>query len=138
MADTLTPEQRRRCMAANRGRDTSPEMTVRRILTSLGYRYRLHASDVPGKPDIAIRSRKKAIFVHGCFWHRHNCKKGRSMPATRVNFWTEKFADNRRRDRANRSKLRRLGWSVLTIWECQISPSKLDPLVPRLRAFMNG
>jgi DNA mismatch endonuclease (patch repair protein) len=136
MTDTLTPEQRRRCMSANRGADTSPELVVRRLLRSMGYHYRLHAPDLPGKPDIVFRSRRKVIFVHGCYWHRHNCRKGRSTPSTRTAFWRRKFESNRRRDRLNRAKLRRRGWSVLTIWECQLTPGHLENLVNRLFQFM--
>ena len=138
MPDTLTPEQRRRCMAANRGKNTTPEMTVRRLLSALGYRYRLHATDLPGKPDIVFRSRKKAIFVHGCFWHRHNCTRGRSTPRTRSRFWQTKFSENRWRDQRNRRKLRRLGWRVLTVWECHTHPNSIDQLTPRLSAFLTA
>lgn len=138
MPDTLTIEQRRRCMAANSGKDTSPELAVRRLLFALGYRYRLHRSDLPGKPDIVLPKLGKVIFVHGCFWHRHHCANGRSTPASRPDFWQAKFARTRQRDRSNRARLRRLGWSVMTIWECQITPRKQQSLIQRLETFLNA
>ena len=105
-------------MALVRHKDTAPEMTVRKMLSRLGYRYRLHVADLPGKPDVVFRPRRKAIFVHGCFWHRHRgCARTRT-PKTRVEFWTQKFADNVARDRSNRAKLSRAGWSTLVVWEC--------------------
>src|SRR5687768_9553296 len=98
MADVLTKAQRSRNMAAIRGRDTGPEMRVRRLLHRLGYRYALHSKALPGKPDLVFRSRKKAIFVHGCYWHMHRCKYGRVVPATRTEFWQAKRKGNVNRD----------------------------------------
>ena len=138
MTDVLTPEQRRRCMAAIKGRDTKPEMVVRRIVHGMGYRYRLHAADLPGKPDLVFRSRKKVIFVHGCFWHRHNCNLGKPVPATRPEFWQKKLNANRDRDRRNRQKLRQLGWAVLLVWECQTRRQSAEQLAIRLKAFLEG
>jgi len=119
MTDVLTPEQRRRCMSRIRGKNTKPEMIVRSLAHRLGYRFRLHRTDLPGKPDIVFPSRGKVVLVHGCFWHRHNCRYGRVMPATRRQFWSRKFDANRERDRRNRRALRSRGWDVLVIWECQ-------------------
>lgn len=115
-------------------KDTKPELIVRRILHWMGYRYRLHALELPGKPDIVFRPRKKAIFVHGCFWHRHpGCSKA-TMPKTRQEFWQEKFRKNVQRDLAVRQQLSDLGWSCLVVWECETSDA--DQLSSRLSAFL--
>lgn len=116
--DVLTKQQRIRCMSAIRSKDTKPEMIVRRLVHSLGYRYRLHGNDLPGKPDLVFSSRRKVIFIHGCFWHRHSCKKGKSIPSTRGKFWSEKLNGNKTRDKKNLRKLREDGWEVLVVWEC--------------------
>lgn len=131
--DTLTPEARSERMGRIRGRDTRPEMLVRRVIHGLGFRYRLHAKELPGKPDIVFRRRKVAIFVHGCFWHRHPdpaCKLAR-MPKSRIEFWQAKFNRNRDRDVEVRANLEALGWKVLVIWECQTF--KLDELESVIR-----
>lgn len=120
MSDNLSSAQRIRCMSRILHKHTGPELAVRRTLFQLGYHYSLHDRRLPGCPDIIFPSRSKLILVHGCFWHRHHCKKGRSMPSTREEFWRKKLDGNRIRDVKNRRKLRRLGWEVLTIWECQI------------------
>ncbi len=125
-------------MRAIRGKDTKPEHAVRSLIHRLGYRYRLHVRELPGCPDLVFPSRRKVIFVHGCFWHRHHCRKGRSTPTTRARFWKEKLESNKSRDVKHRRKLRRLGWSVLTIWECQIAPKKADQLAQRVRRFLDG
>lgn len=123
-------------MAAVKGKDTTPEMVVRRLIWRLGYRYRLHARSVPGCPDLLFRSQRKAIFVHGCFWHRHSCSNGRSMPVSRVAYWQQKFDHNRARDRKNRRRLARMGWRVLVIWECQTrEPHSLEL---RLKRFLES
>jgi DNA mismatch endonuclease (patch repair protein) len=119
MTDVLTPEQRSRNMAAIRGRNTTPEMRVRRALHLLGYRYRLHRRDLPGKPDIVLPRYRSVIFIHGCFWHMHDCPMGRPKPATNAAFWAEKRSGNVERDRLNVESLRRDGWTVHTIWECE-------------------
>lgn len=118
--DSLTPKSRSDNMRAIRSKDTSPELTVRRLVHSLGYRYRLHAAKLPGKPDLVFASRKKVIFLHGCFWHLHaGCREGR-IPGSRQSYWKPKLEGNRERDQRNRRALRRLGWSVLVIWECEV------------------
>ncbi len=124
MVDTLTKHQRKFCMFHNKGKDTSPELFVRKIVRSLGYRYRLHKKDLPGRPDLVFAARKKVIFINGCFWHRHSCKKGQSMPGTRAKFWQEKFKRTVERDRRNKAELKKFGWQVLIMWECQIKKSK--------------
>lgn len=127
---------RRRIMSAVRGRDTKPEMTVRRLLHSMSYRYRLHRKDLPGRPDIVFGHRRKAIFVHGCFWHRHpGCSKATS-PKTRSKFWTEKFERNVERDTQVEARLTELGWKTLTVWECETRAS--DALKIKLRAFLEN
>jgi DNA mismatch endonuclease (patch repair protein) len=120
--DTLAPKERSERMSRVRGKDTKPEMIVRRLLHGLGYRYRLHARDLPGKPDIVFRGRRKAIYVHGCFWHRHPipaCKLAR-LPKTRQDFWVPKLEGNRQRDIENQRRLTEMGWEVLVVWECGI------------------
>ena len=131
MVDVLTPEQRQYCMSRIRGKDTKPEMIVRKLVHALGYRYRLHRHDLPGCPDLVFPGRRKVILVHGCFWHRHRCRYGQVMPATRRRFWREKLESNRARDALNRRRLRRLGWQVLVVWECQTrnSAGLLDRIV---------
>ncbi len=117
--DPLTPDERSRRMSLVRSKDTKPEMRVRRLTHALGYRYRLHRRDLPGNPDMVFPSRKKIIFVHGCFWHRHRgCPRCR-LPKTRVGFWKTKLEKNKARDIKNRRELKRLGWNVLVLWECQ-------------------
>ena len=119
-------------------KDTKPEHLVRSLIHRLGYRYRLHVRKLPGCPDLVFPSRRKVIFVHGCFWHRHHCRKGQSTPKTRAPFWKEKLESNKDRDAKRRRKLRRLGWSVLTVWECQTAPTKTDRLTQRLCRFLEG
>lgn len=119
MTDVLTPEQRSRCMSMIRGRDTTPERVVRSVLHQIGYRFRLHRHDLRGKPDIVLTSLKKVVFVHGCFWHMHRCKYGRVVPRTNAAFWKLKREGNVARDRRNTAALRREGWAVLVIWECE-------------------
>lgn len=123
-------------MAAIRGEDTRPEMLVRRLLHSMGYRFRLHRRDLPGTPDIVLPGRRKVIFVHGCFWHGHRGCQFATRPATRPQFWAEKIDRNQRRDRIAVVRLRRLGWSVATIWECSLRHP--ERLTARLHRFLDG
>lgn len=132
--DTRTPEQRRRIMQAVKGKDTKPEWIVRRLLYGMGYRYRLHRKGLPGRPDIAFVGRKKAIFVHGCFWHGHECQKGR-LPKSRLDYWQPKLEKNVNRDRTKIEQLESLGWRSLTVWQCELGD--LDALTARLRAFLD-
>lgn len=123
-------------MRAVRSRDTSPERVVRKLVASLGVRYRLQGKNVPGKPDLVFAGLKKVVFVHGCFWHRHRCRKGCSMPSTRAAFWQEKFARNVARDAAVKRLLRREGWRALIVWECQLAPSYIERTTERLKKFL--
>jgi DNA mismatch endonuclease (patch repair protein) len=116
--DDAVPAARRRNMAAIKGRDTKPELIVRRQLHAAGFRFRLHRPDLPGRPDIALPKYRTVIFVHGCFWHRHNCRYFK-WPKTRAAFWRDKIGANVLRDRKRRLELERLGWKVLVVWECE-------------------
>ena len=108
-------------MSSVRTRNTTPEIAVRKITHKMGYRYRLHDKELPGHPDIVFKSRNKAIFVHGCFWHAHeNCPKGK-MPKSRRSYWKPKLENNRRRDRQVRETLRNIGWKSMVVWECELS-----------------
>ncbi len=119
MTDVLTPEQRKRNMRNIRGKDTKPEVLLRRTLHALGLRYRLHQRKLPGCPDIVFPKYRTAIFVHGCFWHRHGCA-ATTTPATRSAFWIKKFTENIKRDQRDTEELLRLGWHVLIVWECAL------------------
>jgi len=134
MSDVLTPEQRRKCMSHIRGVDTKPEMVVRRMAHRMGYRYRLHRKNLPGKPDLVFPSLQKIIFVHGCFWHMHRCRYGRVKPKTNAGFWEAKRTGNVERDRTNRRKLRALGWQVFVVWECWTRD--IAKLEMRIRGFL--
>jgi DNA mismatch endonuclease (patch repair protein) len=129
LADVLTPAQRSFNMSHIRGRDTAPEMRVRRILHAAGLRYRLHGKALPGKPDLVFAGRRTVVFVHGCFWHMHRCKYGKPVPATNHDFWAEKRRSNTERDRKNLAKLTEDGWHVFEIWECETR----DPEALRVR-----
>lgn len=133
LMDVFTPEKRSAVMRAVRGADTGPEMEVRRMIHRMGYRYGLHCRDLPGKPDLVFRRLRKVIFVHGCFWHRHSCPAGR-VPSSRVQYWGPKLEANVRRDRRDRLQLRKLGWEVMTVWECELrDPVRLEA---KLRRFL--
>ena len=120
MADMFSPEERSRIMSRVRSKGTGPEKKVRSLLHHLGYRFRLHRKDLPGNPDIVFPSRKKVIFVHGCFWHRHDCKAGRKIPKTNTEYWTEKISRNVVRDAEQSYSLQAAGWERLIIWECEM------------------
>jgi DNA mismatch endonuclease (patch repair protein) len=136
MPDQFTPAERSRIMRAVKSGDTTPELLVRRLVHGLGYRFRLQNRALPGTPDLVLPRLGRAIFVHGCFWHRHACAAGQSTPATRVDYWQAKFERNVLRDRSNLRKLRRLGWSVLVVWECQTRARKREALQRRLERFL--
>jgi|SRR6185437_2133326 len=136
--DKITTERRSANMRAIRSRDTAPEITIRRMLSKMGYRYRLYAKDVPGKPDIVFRGRKKAILVHGCFWHQHampECSDSR-RPKTNSDYWEAKLTRNVERDAVNAELLKTLGWSALIIWECQLRDP--DNVAKTIRSFLGS
>ena len=134
MADTMTKRERSERMALVRSKNTRPEKAIRRLVDLMGFRYRLHDNKLPGRPDLVFSRRHKAIFVHGCFWHRHKgCKLAR-IPKSRVRFWTEKLEGNRKRDARNLARIRRLGWSSLVVWECQLAKPEL--LSRRVKRFL--
>ena len=136
MADTLTRVERSERMGRIQNKDTKPEMRIRKIVHGMGYRYRLHKANLPGKPDLVFAGRRKVIFVHGCFWHRHpdpSCSLAR-LPKSKLDFWIPKLEANRQRDEANVRKLEQAGWDVLTIWECQLRNEK--ELKIRIQVFL--
>jgi DNA mismatch endonuclease (patch repair protein) len=133
--DTVTKKVRSRIMRRMRNKNTKPELYVRRILHRMGCRYSIHVRSLPGTPDIVLLSRKKIICVNGCFWHHHSCPNGK-IPKSRVRFWRAKLLGNRERDQENIEKLQRMGWSVYTVWECELLPKRR--LVQRLRKFLEG
>lgn len=131
-----TTKQRSHVMRRVRGKDTGPELIVRRLAHHMGYRYRLHRKNLPGKPDLAFISRRKVIFVHGCFWHGHDCKRGARVPKTNTDYWRHKIEGNRTRDADTRTALMMQGWSVLTIWECETKDQ--DALARNIDTFLGG
>ena len=132
--DPLSPEERSERMRRVRRQDTKPEMRVRKLVHGLGYRYRLHDSRLPGKPDLVFTGRKKVIFVHGCYWHRHDCKSGRRLPKTRLEFWRPKLESNAERDKRNLKQLEEMGWKALVIWECETNDKEV--LAMKIRQFL--
>jgi DNA mismatch endonuclease, patch repair protein len=136
MTDVHTPEQRSRNMAGIRGKNTKPEKIVRSLLRRLGYRFRLHRRDLPGRPDIVSPARRKVIFVHGCFWHMHHCRWGRVVPATNEEFWQKKRKGNCARDGKAVAALKQAGWSSCIVWACETrDPGTLETVI---RAFLKG
>ena len=135
MVDHVDPKKRSLIMAAVHSKDTRPEMAVRRIVHRLGYRYRLHLRSLPGCPDLVFPGRRKALFVHGCFWHRHPRCRYASSPKTRGKFWQSKFSSNIARDRRARRELKRMDWAVMTVWQCELK--KPDELTERLNDFLS-
>jgi len=136
MADRISTAQRSANMRRIKGRDTNPELLVRRLAHAMGYRFRLHRKELPGKPDLVFGPHRKVIFVHGCFWHQHEgCKVGR-IPGSNVGYWVPKLRRNTERDAAARAALEALGWEILTIWDCETREE--SALRARLRSFLGG
>lgn len=133
--DVFTPVERSAVMRAVKGANTAPELQVRKILWAEGFRYRLNVKTLPGKPDIVLRSRHAAIFVHGCFWHGHDCKRGARMPKANNAYWQAKIERNCARDVRNMAALKKAGWRTLTIWECQMKDR--EALRLRLLKFLS-
>jgi len=137
--DIVNKETRSRMMSGIRGKNTKPELKVRRFLHALGYRFRLHRKDLPGKPDIVLPKLMTCIFVHGCFWHRHPGCRFSTNPSTRSAFWNEKFIKNVERDAKNQTSLEAMGWTVIIVWECELrdAGSALSNLADRLEVMKN-
>lgn len=135
--DRFTPQQRHRCMSHIRSKDTKPELMVRNWLWSHGYRYRLNVKNVPGKPDIVMRRCRTAIFVNGCFWHGHEGCKDFSIPKSNTEFWETKISRNRQRDQQNYDILQQNGWQVIVVWECQLTPTKIDHTMRDVELLLN-
>ncbi|WP_415714434.1 very short patch repair endonuclease [Roseibium sp.] len=117
---------RSRIMRSIKGKDTKPELKVRRLVHALGYRYRLHRRDLPGQPDIVFGAKRKLVFVHGCFWHGHSCKRGSRKPKTNLEYWSSKIQKNMTRDKSNLRDLQKQGWEVLIVWECELNHATLE------------
>ena len=134
--ESVSARRRSEIMARVRNRDTGPELAVRRLVYGMGYRYRLHSKSLPGRPDLVFRPRRKVIFIHGCFWHRHaKCALAR-MPKSRLKFWKPKLEGNRVRDERIRRALRAEGWSVLTVWECELA--RPQRVASKIRRFLDA
>jgi DNA mismatch endonuclease (patch repair protein) len=133
--DVYGPEKRSAVMRRVKGRGTGPELAVRRLIWSLGGRYRLNRADLPGKPDLVLPGRRLAIFVHGCFWHGHDCRRGARVPKANRDYWLRKVARNRARDAAAREALERLGWRIETVWECELEAP--DHVAARARGWLD-
>jgi DNA mismatch endonuclease (patch repair protein) len=135
MADKISPERRSLNMAAIKSRNTKPEIAFRKRLHALGFRFRLHRKDLPGRPDIVLTRYKTAIFVHGCFWHQHEGCKLASKPSSRQEYWKVKFDRNAERDKNSSASLTELGWRVVVVWECEVRRSA-DEVAQRLKRFL--
>ena len=136
MVDSVSPEVRSRIMARVKSKGMKPEMQVRRLLHGLGYRYRLHRADLPGRPDIVFPSRRKVVFVNGCFWHKHaGCPRVR-IPSTNRDYWLAKLERNRVRDERNLASLRESGWLVMTVWECELKD--VEAVTENLTQFLDS
>lgn len=133
--DTLSKNERSTRMGKIRSKDSSQELFIRKLVFSLGYRYRLHYKKLPGKPDIAFPGKKKVIFINGCFWHQHGCNTYK-QPKSNIEFWEEKLNRNIKRDQNVRKKLNKLGWSYMNIWQCQIKKSQIDKLSEKIVKFL--
>jgi DNA mismatch endonuclease (patch repair protein) len=136
MTDVFTREKRSQVMARVKGKNTTPELAVRRLLTRMGLRYRLHRADLPGKPDVVMAGRKTVVCVHGCFWHGHDCARGARMPKANNAYWQAKIGRNRERDERARSALAADGWKTITVWECELKDEpklekRLKKAIPR-------
>lgn len=136
MADSVSPEKRSWIMAQIKGKDTLPELAVRSMAHSMGFRFRLHSAALPGKPDLVFPRLGRVVLVHGCFWHGHRCREGCRIPKSNQSYWISKIAANKVRDGLVRRRLRRAGWAVLVVWECQLrSPERVHS---RLWAFLSA
>lgn len=137
MADVHTPEVRSFNMSRIKGKDTKPEIIVRKFLHSQGFRFRLHNKKLPGKPDIVLNKYNTVIFVHGCFWHGHNKCKYFVIPKTRTDWWTNKIVKTKKLDKGNNIRLRKMGWKIITIWECELRQKKIEKTLKNLLTKLN-
>jgi len=135
--DSLTPERRSALMKRVKRSDTSPELTLRKALHKLGFRYVIGDKRLPGTPDLAFPRYKAAVFVHGCFWHGHDCRQGRA-PSSNVDYWVSKIAANRARDKRKEQAVRDLGWRVYTVWECELKAGRKDETAETLASSIRG
>ena len=133
-ADRISKFERSALMAKIKSKNTAPELAVRRIVYSLGFRYRLHQKELPGKPDLVLRKMGKIIYVHGCFWHGHSCPAGSNRPRSNLKYWSKKLYRNKIRDKKNIRSLKRMGWDVLILWECEIKNT--NSLLNKLKSFL--
>lgn len=137
LVEDVNPEVRSAIMRRVRGKNTRPELVVRKALHKLGFRYKLHESSLPGKPDLVLPRYRAVVFVHGCFWHGHKCRRGARLPLANRNYWEQKLARNQSRDLRNRTCLEELGWQVLIVWECQLIGNDIPADLPvRIRRSM--
>ncbi|KAF0188414.1 MAG: DNA mismatch endonuclease patch repair [Desulfobulbaceae bacterium] len=136
MSDVFSTEKRSWIMSQVRGKNTSPELKVRSLAHHLGFRFRLHRKDLPGKPDLVFPSRKKVIFVHGCFWHAHDCSRGKRTPKANIEYWSLKIRKNIERDIRVQAELRALGWDVLIVWECDLKD--LDKVTHDINEYLSN
>jgi len=136
MTDIFSKEKRSWIMSRVWSQDTTLEIKVRSLVHRMGYRFRLHRKDLPGKPDLAFISRKKAIFVHGCFWHGHNCPRGGRIPKSNIQYWNDKIKRNIERDKQNYIALESLGWKILLIWECELKDP--DQIKSKMESFLKN
>ena len=132
----MTSAVRTKTMRAVKSKNTKPELLVRKLIHNLGYRFRLHRKDLPGVPDLVFPSRRKVLFVHGCFWHGHDCKRGARAPKENADYWRQKIARNRARDAAHLEKLSNLEWEAMSVWECELKD--LSALTGRIQHFLSG
>lgn len=135
MADIFSKKKRSQIMSKITGKNTKPELTIRKLLFSEGYRYRLHRKDLPGNPDIVFPSRKKVVFINGCFWHGHNCKKA-ALPESNKEFWQKKINGNVGRDKANLVKLKQMRWKSFVVWQCEIKKRTLGKKIRQIKTFL--
>ena len=136
MVDTLDQASRSRVMARVKGKNTGPELLVRKMVFAAGYRYRIHVKDLPGSPDLIFPGKRKVIFVHGCFWHRHEGCKSARMPKSRIYFWSAKLNGNKLRDTRTFDALRRSGWQVMVVWECELRD--LEGVAKAIQIFLDA
>ena len=132
LTDIVSPETRSRMMSGIQGKNTQPEMTVRRALHAAGFRYRLHVPSLPGRPDLVLPKYSAVCLIHGCYWHRHSDCPNATTPATRTGFWQQKFRANVERDERQRQQLQSMGWRVAVIWECALKPKRADAALAHL------